>query len=232
MKVSKSFSTYRSQMLNLVSHRMISHLLYQRPRLSESTFAGGQNIIKNLKNIKKWRKVNLSWRSHLRNVAESAASKGPRCSRPAACRRGYGGGSNPRRGLRCYDPSLLWCNIQGFWQYFYKVKFFNWQRMSRSCSVPTTLSATWARTSCHTCGIVLERATLTGKMSLSVLSKCGSVKSPSFFSQFNQVNLAYTISSAAVFSLTPVLLLPTIGYAGVMVLGTALRDQFWNINSS
>ena len=39
--------------------------------------------------------------------------------------------------------------------------------MSRSCSVPTTLSATWARTSCHTCGIVLERATLTGKMSLS-----------------------------------------------------------------
>ena len=50
------------------------------------------------------------------------------------------------------------------------------------------------------------------------------VESSCFFSQFNQVNLAYTMSSAAVFSLTPVLLLPTIGYAGVMVLGTALRE--------
>ena len=59
---------------------------------------------------------------------------------------------------------------------------------------------------------------------LFISFEIGHVESSCFFSQFNQVNLAYTMSSAAVFSLTPVLLLPTIGYAGVMVLGTALRE--------
>ena len=89
------------------------------------------------------------WRSDLRNVAESTASEGPLCSRLAGGRGGLRSRRHPRRGLRCYNTNYLLLKTHNFYKPLSQIylgvvslKFLKWQRAPRSCSVPTTLSAT------------------------------------------------------------------------------------------